>query len=269
MDTPGDEGGSIDLTWDLSSDDGTGKNTVVGYCVFRQPLPLGSPTELDSLPSGTSFYADQTATSNQKFNYWVTVVDTAGVEMASEQNYALAADNIDVPIGDFTSDSKSGINDLSRFVNTYPMNAAHPEYDPLFDLDMDQQIQTSDFAIFASHFGEGGIPVSDPPGNNSNAAIYYRTFANDSTTKYVDVWIENIQNIAGYSMKVVYPAATLTLVDVTPDSSGTGNNVLNQENGLTPLFMVHEPIPGTIYVAYVIKNPRRCHLRTNRVTSHD
>jgi hypothetical protein len=70
---------------------------------------------------------------------------------------------------------------------------------------------------------------------------------------FLNLRIEGASNVAGYSFKVSYPAATLSLASVTADSVGITGNLLNQDGGLTPLFLTSEPSTGVLWIANAIK----------------
>jgi hypothetical protein len=70
VDTPGDDGGSIDLSWTLSADDGAGNGRVQFYEIQRTTISgayFGPP--IASLPAGTAFYQDDTTTDFISYYY--------------------------------------------------------------------------------------------------------------------------------------------------------------------------------------------------------
>lgn len=81
-DTPGDQGGSITITWTKSVDDGGGSNNVTGYIVSRtvgmqikQVAPADFQwTDLVTLPKGTVEYADATTTDGMRYSYRVAAI---------------------------------------------------------------------------------------------------------------------------------------------------------------------------------------------------
>jgi hypothetical protein len=82
VDTPGDGGGSIDVAWTLSADDGAGNALVEGYEVYRTLTPgLYFPVPLAAVPGGTAFYQDATTTDGVEYYYRVVAV---GNGMSSE-----------------------------------------------------------------------------------------------------------------------------------------------------------------------------------------
>ncbi len=77
-DTPLDGGGSIDVLWELSADDGAGANDVATYEVQRRAGTSGDFTVLRILPAGTSRYTDAAATDGVYYQYRVRTIDLAG-----------------------------------------------------------------------------------------------------------------------------------------------------------------------------------------------
>lgn len=59
FDTPNDNGHSITLTWDLSADDGSGKNNVIGYRIMRAETPDGEFIERSQVGAGTKTTQDK------------------------------------------------------------------------------------------------------------------------------------------------------------------------------------------------------------------
>jgi subtilisin family serine protease len=83
FDTPGDEGGSITLTWKPSTDDGKGANDVVGYDVWRGTEAGGSFDKLASLPKGTKTYVDTPVPDYTDFFYKLSVRDAVNTVYTS------------------------------------------------------------------------------------------------------------------------------------------------------------------------------------------
>ena len=74
FDTPNDAGKSITLTWQKSSDDGTGKNNVVAYKILRATSPDIGFAVIDSVAQGTEFYTDKSVEDGIDYHYLVRVV---------------------------------------------------------------------------------------------------------------------------------------------------------------------------------------------------
>ncbi|MCG2724825.1 MAG: four helix bundle protein [Elusimicrobia bacterium] len=94
-DTLGDEGGSLSLTWKLSSDDGAGYDDVYGYKVYRrlQNSSYVSSSPFASVLAGTTFYVDSTATSNIRFYYSLAAFDSTNNSQFSNEAWSISADN--------------------------------------------------------------------------------------------------------------------------------------------------------------------------------
>lgn len=83
FDSPGDEGGSLTVTWRKSADDGAGRNDVIGYELWRgqAPDPSGFTmvAGLVDLPPGSSGYKDEdpTLVDGSSYYYFVRTRDAA------------------------------------------------------------------------------------------------------------------------------------------------------------------------------------------------
>ena len=65
-DTPGDEGNSITITWELSSDD----DEVSTYAILRSSPGLESFEQVGEVPAGTSRYVDESGLSRGDSYYY-------------------------------------------------------------------------------------------------------------------------------------------------------------------------------------------------------
>jgi len=75
FDTPGDEGGSITLTWKLSPDDGAGSNKVIAYRILRRHGSTGSFSQIAEVKAGTDHYEDTDVVNGEKYYYKVGATD--------------------------------------------------------------------------------------------------------------------------------------------------------------------------------------------------
>jgi len=66
----------VSLAWSESS------SGVVGYYVYSSTQASGPPAKLNSTPVSTTAYTDNTVQSGQTYYYWVTAVDSSGIESA-------------------------------------------------------------------------------------------------------------------------------------------------------------------------------------------
>ncbi len=70
-DTPGDEGGSITVTWTKSGDDGAGANNVTKYVIRRRQGASGTFQVVGEKPPGSVQYVDKTTTDGVDYYYVV------------------------------------------------------------------------------------------------------------------------------------------------------------------------------------------------------
>jgi hypothetical protein len=71
VDTPSDHGGSIDLRWQKSADDGAGRGLVTSYEVLRAEDPAGEFTSTGSVLKGSTTYTDKGVTDGKRYYYRV------------------------------------------------------------------------------------------------------------------------------------------------------------------------------------------------------
>jgi len=75
QDTPGDQGGSITITWLKSPDDGAGADSVTSYIIRRAPNASGPFEDIAQLPAGTEQYSDETVTDGTDYYYLIRTSD--------------------------------------------------------------------------------------------------------------------------------------------------------------------------------------------------
>lgn len=85
-DTPGDAGGSITVTWQLSPDDQAEKNVISGYEIFRATNPDGEYISVGFAPSGVAKYKDATTTDRVTCYYKVGASDGKSVALSGVSN---------------------------------------------------------------------------------------------------------------------------------------------------------------------------------------
>ncbi|MCP4472993.1 MAG: hypothetical protein GY821_00165, partial [Gammaproteobacteria bacterium] len=76
-DTPGDNGGSLDVSWSLSGDDGAGGNDVTDYVIERRILN-GEFSDTGVVSAGVAQYIDAGVVTGSEYEYRITTVDEAG-----------------------------------------------------------------------------------------------------------------------------------------------------------------------------------------------
>jgi hypothetical protein len=94
-DAPGDEGGSLDLVWTLSPDDGAGAGDVYGYHVFRRTLDgsYDPAAPYASVAAGVRAYRDAAATANIRYYYSLAAFDSSNRSELSGEASGVSADN--------------------------------------------------------------------------------------------------------------------------------------------------------------------------------
>ena len=75
-DTPNDAGESINILWELSADDGGGKNNVTGYDILRSEAIDGEYQAISSVHKGIDNYAD--TSTEDKVTYYYKIRAKAG-----------------------------------------------------------------------------------------------------------------------------------------------------------------------------------------------
>ncbi|UCF77998.1 MAG: fibronectin type III domain-containing protein [Candidatus Eiseniibacteriota bacterium] len=93
FDSPSDQGGSITITWEESTDDVPGTTLVKGYVILRSESPTGDFEEISSVPPHAEEYLDTSVRNNTDYYYKVGVVgaeqtflsQTVGPAVAKQQ----------------------------------------------------------------------------------------------------------------------------------------------------------------------------------------
>ncbi|MCD6351165.1 MAG: S8 family serine peptidase, partial [Armatimonadetes bacterium] len=96
-DTPGDQGGSVTVTWDLSADDGAGSDTVTGYEILRRLGSTGSFTKVADVAAGTDHWVDTDVENGQEYYYKVGASNGTDVTYSDPVGPAVPADNLPPP----------------------------------------------------------------------------------------------------------------------------------------------------------------------------
>ncbi|OGR65740.1 MAG: hypothetical protein A2X31_09905 [Elusimicrobia bacterium GWB2_63_22] len=94
-DSPGDEGGSLSLSWTPSPDDGGGAGDVYGYRVYRRPASgvYVSSAPYASVGAGVLSYADPAAPLNVRYYYAVAAFDSTLGSALSGEASGVSSDN--------------------------------------------------------------------------------------------------------------------------------------------------------------------------------
>jgi len=92
VDTPGDQGGSITLTWELSADDGQGAGDVAGYRIYRKSG--GSYELVGEVAAGTTTFIDTQVQDGTDYTYLVKATDGTNEADSNETEPVQAQDNL-------------------------------------------------------------------------------------------------------------------------------------------------------------------------------
>jgi hypothetical protein len=79
FDAPSDHGGTVNLEWDLSPDDGAGQQSVTGYQVSRAESPTTGFEVLGEVARATTSFVDNRATDGARFYYQVVALADGGM----------------------------------------------------------------------------------------------------------------------------------------------------------------------------------------------
>jgi len=79
-------GGTVDLEWTLSTDDGAGNNDVQEYRIYRSTSTSFAPPAIATVPAGTDNYQDTTATDGTTYYYMLRAFD--GSNLSADSNVA-------------------------------------------------------------------------------------------------------------------------------------------------------------------------------------
>lgn len=77
------QGGTLQVSWNLSPDDGGGQNDVKEYHIYRATTPTGFTTPVATVTKGTGSYTDTTVTDNVDYYYMVRAFDGANESVDS------------------------------------------------------------------------------------------------------------------------------------------------------------------------------------------
>lgn len=89
-DSPSDHGGSIDLTWRQSPDDGAGRNSVTGYQVLRSLDAAGEFTPVGTVLKGITSYSDQGVENHTGYYYRIAAIYPGGMSEAASAGPAIS-----------------------------------------------------------------------------------------------------------------------------------------------------------------------------------
>ena len=270
LDTPGDAGGSIRVTWTTSPDDrmltttvgsaiGLGGHVysvagVAGYNVYRK-IGDGAFELIGKAGSGATSFDDATVFNGVRYTYQVKPYDIDNETDSELEGTAMAIRNQvldangNVVLGLFGSDDKVGFDDFFILADQFGMTVEDEDFEPAFDLSPNNKIDLNDFFTFADFFGrtvEGAgkaLPIS-MAGLNSDARFYL-----DAGTELprvgeemaILVSLEDFVELKGYGFSVSYDPQVLTYVGTRVENSilGAGEfaegQLVSHKDGLVSL----------------------------------
>ncbi len=251
MDTPGDVGGSITVTWNLSSSDGIVRPAqgifpevygVFEYWIYRDEVKVGA------VGKGATEYTDETVENYPiTYNYTVYAYDGTNLSEVSNTEGAYAADN--TQIADFTSDQYVDVNDLSLLADHWHIYNTALDWDDIYDLVADGYIDVNDLSVMADHWHEG-TPAQLPPGPNAEAEVIMEYTAGSSPDQLVvEISATKVNNLSGYEFTLSYDADRLTFLEAS------GGELLNSLGGETPVLLSIST-SGELKLANVIARAR-------------
>ena len=91
VDTPSDHGGSIDLSWQRSADDGAGRNTVTAYEILRAEDPAAEFKPVGNVLKGLTSYVDKGIKNGTHYYYKIAAVSAAGASSEASAGPAVAS----------------------------------------------------------------------------------------------------------------------------------------------------------------------------------
>lgn len=90
-DLPDDIGGRLQLSWNLSPDDGGGENDVVGYAILREEVDNPGFQLVEQVPPRSRQYIDATVRNRVAYRYMVRTIDGFGLSSDSDPSREITA----------------------------------------------------------------------------------------------------------------------------------------------------------------------------------
>ena len=265
IDTPGDAGSSITLTWTKSEDDrmlarsasnavslGSVSDMVAGvkgYNIYRKVGATGEYTLVGKSASGSTSFVDQTAFNGVRYTYSVAPYDEDNVTESDVERTAMAIRNTVVDkngkavFGLFGADNQVGFDDFFIFADNFGLSAADESFEPAFDLAPSAglpRVDFDDFVVFADNFGRGieaaGKVVPMQAGLHADARLYLEASAElprVGEEVVIDVDLADYVQMKGYGLSVVYDAEVLEYVRTVTTNSLLGEGELATPRAIT------------------------------------
>ena len=182
VDTLDDEGGSITLSWDLSSDDAAitpfpyggyvvSRGGVAKYNIYRSSAAEAEAL-IATVTPGTKEYVDTTVETGREYTYTVKAADFENeadpvIGEGSPEDLArkTRAEDNKKPVdaagkeieGLFGPDSKVDLNDFHLLADNFGMSQEDPQFEPAFDLTEDGKVDLEDFFVFLENWGREAV----------------------------------------------------------------------------------------------------------------
>ena len=268
LDTPGDAGGSITVSWAKSPDDHMVTTSVgqavggqiyttagvKGYKVFRK-IGDAAYEVVGEAPGGSTSFDDQMVFNGIRYTYQVRPFDQDNLGETIMEKTAMAIrnrvfdSNGKAVFGLFGADNQVGFDDFFILADQFGLTAEDESFEPAFDLSQNNKIDLNDFFTFADFFGREieGVGKSLPDfmaGLNSDARFYLDAgleLPRVGEEMAIAVSLQDFAELKGYGLSVSYDPQLLTYVGTEVENSilGTGEfadgHVVANKDGLVSL----------------------------------
>ena len=254
MDTPGDAGNSITVTWGKSESDRMMTNAfhgaigtsipvagVKGYNVYRA-VNGGESVMIGQTDPGETSFVDQAVFNGVRYTYEVKPYDADNLTESSFARTAMAirnnvkdADGLPV-FGLFGTDNTVSFDDFFIFADNFGLKLGDEGYEPAFDLHPNSRVDFNDFFVFADNFGKtanvaGKVVPNLVAGLNGDARI---DLAKDMVLPrigeemVIDVTLADFAEVKGYGFTVNYDGTALEFVKAVAENNRLGEGDLAQ-----------------------------------------
>jgi len=254
MDTPGDAGSSITVTWGKSESDRMMTNAfhgalgisvpvagVKGYNVYRA-VNGGESVMVGRTDAGETSFVDQAVFNGVRYTYEVKPYDADNLTESPFARTAMAirnnvkdADGLPV-FGLFGTDNTVSFDDFFIFADNFGLKLGDEGFEPAFDLHPNNRVDFNDFFVFADNFGKaanvvGKVVPNLIAGLNGDARI---DLAKDMVLPrigeemVIDVTLADFAEIKGYGFTVNYDGIALEFVKAVVENNRLGEGSLAQ-----------------------------------------
>ena len=268
LDTPGDAGGSITVSWAKSPDDHMVTTSVgqavggqvyttagvKGYKVYRK-IGDAAYEVVGEAPGGSTSFEDEMVFNGIRYTYQVRPFDEDNIGETILEKTAMAIrnrvfdSNGKAVFGLFGADNQVGFDDFFILADQFGLTAEDETFEPAFDLSPNNKIDLNDFFTFADFFGREieGVGKTLPgflAGLNSDARFYLDTgleLPRVGEEMAIAVSLQDFAELKGYGLSVSYDPQLLSFVGTEVENSilGTGEfaegHVVANKDGLVSL----------------------------------